>query len=245
MLLAIFFLSYAALRPPVPKPSSAPHTQFSAIRAQDTLHQILGDDAPHPIGTAPNEAVRTRIVDQLVRLAYKPQVQVGFACSEYGDCATVNNVVARIDGFEPGNAVLLAAHYDSVPAAPGDSDDGAGVAAVVEIARALQSLPQPRHSIIFLLDDGEEAGLLGARAFVNSHPWAKEVRAAVNLDARGTAGPALMFETGSTSEWAVRLFARNATQPATSSIFQVVYRFLPNSTDFNIFNQAGYEGLNF
>lgn len=245
MLAAIFFLSYAALRPPAPRPSGAPDTQFSAIRAQDTLHEILGDDAPHPIGTAANEAVRTRIVDQLARLAYKPQVQVDFACSEYGDCATVNNVVARLDGFEPGSAVLLAAHYDSVPAAPGDSDDGAGVAAVIEIARALKSLPQPRHSIIFLLDDGEEAGLLGARAFVNSHPWAKEVRAAVNLDARGTSGPALMFETGSGSEWAMRLFAQSASRSATSSIFQVVYRFLPNNTDFTVFKQAGYEGLNF
>ena len=54
-----------------------------------------------------------------------------------------------------------------------------------------------------------------------------------------------MFETGSKSEWAVRLFAQNAVQPATSSIFQVVYHFLPNRTDFSIFNQAGYEGLNF
>lgn len=245
MLAAIFFLSYAALRQRAPKPSAAPQSQFSAIRAQDILRQILGSDEPHPLGSAANEAVRIRIVDELARLSYKPQVQVGFACSEYGDCATVNNVVARLDGSEPGSAVLLAAHYDSVPSAPGDSDDGAGVAAVLEIARALQSLPRPRNSIIFLIDDGEEAGLLGARAFVDSHPWAKDVRAAVNLDARGTSGPALMFETGSRSEWAARLFSRNATQPATSSIFQTVYHFLPNSTDFSIFNQAGYRGLNF
>lgn len=242
---AIFVLSFAALRLRAPRPSSAPQIQFSAIRARAILRQILGDDTPHPIGSAANEAVRTRVVNELARLGYKPQVQAGFACSEYGDCAAVNNVVARLDGSESGSAVLIAAHYDSVPAAPGDSDDGAGVAAVLEIARALQSLPQPRHSIILLVDDGEEAGLLGARAFVYSHPWAKEVRAAVNLDARGTAGPALMFETGSESERAVRLFARSAVQPATSSIFQVVYHFLPNSTDFSIFDQAGYEGLNF
>ena len=215
------------------------------MRAQDMLRQVLGGDAPHPIGSLANEAVRTRIVAKLARLGYKPEVQVGYACSEYGDCATVNNVVARLDGTEPGGAVLLAAHYDSVPAAPGDSDDGAGVAAVLEIARALQSLDQPHHSIVLLIDDGEEVGLLGARAFVHSNPWAKEVRTAVNLDARGTAGPALMFETGSKSEWAVSLFAQNAVQPATSSIFQVVYHFLPNSTDFSIFDRSSYEGLNF
>ena len=67
-----------------------------------------------------------------------------------------------------------------VAAGPGVSDDGAGVAAVLEIARALKSLPRTRHSIVILIDDGEEAGLLGARAFVDSHPWAKDIAAAIN-----------------------------------------------------------------
>ena len=106
-------------------------------------------------------------MDELTRLGYHPQVQTTFDCGQYVNCATVNNVVARLDGTEgdpdSSDAVLLAAHYDSVPAGPGDSDDGMGVAAVLEIARALKSLPPPRHSIVLLIDDGEEAGLLGAR----------------------------------------------------------------------------------
>jgi Peptidase family M28 len=245
MLAAIFIISFAATRPLPPKSSTAAVEQFSAARARDTLHRILGDDVPHPIGSAANAGVRTRIMDELAQLGYRPQVQSGFACSEYGDCAAVNNVLGRLDGTHPDGAVLLAAHYDSVSAGPGDSDDGAGVAAVLEIARALKSLPQPRHSIILLIDEGEEEGLLGARAFVSSHPWAKEVRAAVNLDARGTSGPALMFETGGNSEWAVSLYARGAARPATSSIFETAYRYLPNGTDFTIFKDAGFQGLNF
>jgi hypothetical protein len=253
ILAAILVLSIAALRPPTPKPLNAPATEFSATRAVATLHRILGDDAPHPIGSPADDDVRNRIVDELNALGYEPQVQTGFACSGFGTCATVRNVLARIDGAEtnaggvavPGSSVLLAAHYDSVPAGPGDSDDGTGVAAVLEIARALKSLPAPRHSIILLLDEGEEAGLLGARAFVDSHPWAKEVRAAVNLDARGTSGPSLMFETGSANDWTVRLYSRHAPRPATSSIFYTVYQQLPSDTDFTIFKAAGYQGLNF
>jgi Peptidase family M28 len=249
ILAVIFALSLAGLRPPAPKPATAPPAQFSAVRALDTLHRILGTDAPHPVGSPANDAVRNHIVAEFANLGYQPQVQTAFACDRYGTCATVNNVVARLGGAEgdagSGDAVLLAAHYDSVPAGPGDSDDGTGAATVLESARALRSLPAPRHSIIFLIDDGEEAGLLGARAFVDSHPWAKQVRAAVNVDARGTSGPSLMFETGTANNWAVQLYSRNAARPAASSIFYAAYKRLPNDTDFTVFKAAAYQGLNF
>jgi hypothetical protein len=140
---------------------------------------------------------------------------------------------------------LLAAHYDSVPAGPGAFDDGAGTATVLEVARALKLFPAPRHSIILLIDDGEEAGLLGARVFVDQHPSAKQVRAVVNVDARGTSGPSLMFETGTANEWLMRLFAQHVAHPATSSIFYAAYKQLPNDTDFTIFKAAGYQGFNF
>ena len=247
VLAAILALTLVGLEPPAAKPANAPADQFSAARALDTLHRILGKDQPHPIGTPADDAVRDRIVAELTKLGYQPQIQTAFACGDFGTCATVNNVLARLDGADTSSsdAVLLAAHYDSVPAGPGDSDDGVGVAAVLEIARALKSMPAPRHSVIFLLDEGEEAGLLGARAFVDSHPWAKDVRAAVNLDARGTSGPSVMFETGGANDWAVRLYARHAARPAASSIFYTVYRQLPNDTDFTVFKASGYEGLNF
>ncbi|HEX4075850.1 MAG TPA: M20/M25/M40 family metallo-hydrolase [Candidatus Acidoferrales bacterium] len=246
-LAAILALTLAGLQPPAPKLANAPPGEFSANRALDTLHRILGSDHPHPIGTPAADAVRDRIVAELTKLGYQPQIQTAFACGDFGSCATVNNVLARLDGTDTSSsdAVLLAAHYDSVPAGPGDSDDGVGVAAVLEIARALKAMPAPRHSVIFLFDEGEEAGLLGARAFVDSHPWAKDVRAAVNLDARGTSGPSLLFETGEANEWAMRLYAQHAARPATSSIFYTVYEMLPNDTDFTIFKAAGYEGLNF
>ena len=241
----VLCLSLVAIRPPAPKPSSAAANEFSAARARDVLFQLVGDDLPHPIGSAQNDVVRGRIIEQLTRLGYQPELQTGFACDEFGTCGTVKNVLARLPGTQPGPAVLLAAHYDSVPAGPGGSDDGAGVATVLEIARALKSMPRPRNSIILMIDDGEEAGLLGAHAFVDGHPWAKEVGAAVNIEARGSSGPSLMFETGSANEWVVRLFARSVSHPATSSIFYTIYKTLPNDTDFTVFKAAGYQGLNF
>ncbi len=241
----ILLLSYASLRPPAPKPASAPPQEFSAERARDILNRLVGDGVPHPTGSAHDEVVRGRVMDEFTRLGYTPQIQTGFSCDEYGTCATVQNVLARIDGTVPGPSVLLAAHYDSVPAGPGASDDGMGAASVLEIARAFKSLPTPKNSIIFLIDDGEEAGLLGARVFVNEHPWAKEVRAVVNLDNRGTSGPSMMYETGDANSWAVQEYVRNASRPATNSLLYFAYKNLPADTDFTVFKQAGYQGVNF
>jgi len=245
LLAVIFFLSVVGLRPPSPQPASAPATQFSADRAREVLRRLVGDGIPHPTGSAANGVVRGRIIDELTKLGYQPQVQAGFSCNDFGTCATVKNILARLDGVESGPSVLLSAHYDSVPAGPGASDDGAGVAAVIEIARALKSAAVPRHPVIILIDDGEEPGLLGARVFVTQSPWAKDVRAAVNLEARGTSGPSMMFETGSANYWAVKLYSQYASRPATSSIFYTTYKQLPNDTDFTVFKTAGYQGVNF
>jgi hypothetical protein len=245
LLALILLLSYEGLRPPVPQPASAPPQEFSAERARAILRRLVGDGVPHPTGSAHNDVVRGQVIDEFARIGYNPQIQTGFACDEYGDCATVKNVVARLDGSTSSPAVVLAAHYDSVPAGPGAFDDGAGAAIVLEIARAYKSLPTPKNSIIFLVDDGEEAGRLGARVFVEHHPWAKDVRAVVNVDDRGTSGPSLMYETGDANEWATRLYTQRAARPATNSIFYFAYKHLPSDTDFTIFKAAGYQGSNF
>ena len=244
LLAAIFLISLFRLQPPAPNSANAPLNQFSAGRALEVLGRILADAKPHPIGSKANDDFRGRVVNELTTLAYSPEIQTAFACDGYGTCGTVHNIVARLPGATEAASVLLSAHYDSVTSGPGASDDGAGVAAVLEIARALKSMPASRNSILILIDDGEEAGLLGARAFVDSSPWARNVRAAINLDARGTAGPSLMFETGTANQWAVRLYTSNAPRPATSSIFYTAYKQLPNGTDFSIFKAAGYQGLN-
>lgn len=246
IVLALILLAcFAGVTPPLPLPVNAPTGEFSAGRALAVLKQLVGNGAPHPVGSAADDAIRQRILEMLAALGYRPQVQTAFACDEGGHCATVNNILARRDGSEPGAAVVLAAHYDSVGAGPGASDDGVGVASVLEIARLLKQERQPRHSVILLLDEGEEAGLLGARAFVDSHPWARQVKAAVNVDARGTSGPSVMFETGGANAWAVGLYAAHAARPAASSIFYSIYKRLQNDTDFTVFKAAGYEGMNF
>ena len=88
------------------------------------------------------------------------------------------NVVGIIPGSDPAlrnEAIVVAAHYDHVgvgePVA-GDSiyngadDDASGVAAVLEIARALATGTSPRRTVVILLTTGEELGLLGTRWYI-------------------------------------------------------------------------------
>jgi hypothetical protein len=247
LLAAAWLATLAAERTPAPRRLDAPPTEFSGERARALLQALVGDNAPHPLGSPANGELRARIVGALSGLGLAPELQSGITvCTSYGVCGAPINILARIQGSEPGDrAVLLCAHYDSVGAGPGASDNGSGVAALLEIARILQQLPRARQSIILLFDDGEEVDLLGAHAFVEHHPWAATVTAAVNLDARGSSGPSLMFETGSANRWLMRLYARAVAQPLANSVYYAVYKLLPNDTDFSVFKAAGFQGFNF
>ncbi|HEX9945243.1 MAG TPA: M20/M25/M40 family metallo-hydrolase [Thermoanaerobaculia bacterium] len=231
--------------PPPPKPKDVPLSEFSAGRAREILRDLVGDGAPHPMGSPANARVRERVLAHLRGLGYAPEVQEGFACNPGGNCGRVWNVLARLAGREPGKAVLLMSHYDSVPAGPGASDDLAGVAAVLEVARVLKAGPPPRHPVMLLIDDGEEGGLLGARAFVAQSPAIAEVGAVVNLEARGTEGPSLMFETSGPDALPVAAYAARAGKPFASSLFPTIYQFLPNDTDLTMFQPRRVPGLNF
>ena len=232
-------------QPPHPKTAGSPLSQFAAGRAREILRHLVGDGAPHPVGSPANAKMRERVRAELTRLGYTPTVQEAFVCGRSGTCAMVSNVLARLSGEKDGKAVLLCAHYDSVGAGPGASDDGMGVAALLEIARVLQSEEPKRNPVIFLIDDGEEAGLLGAEAFASDHPWAREVGAVVNLENRGTSGSSFLFETSDSNRWLVELAARSIPRPATSSLFYTIYKQLPNDTDLTVFREHGMAGVNF
>jgi len=233
-----------AYRTPAPLKLDAAPTEFSAARAQEILKELVGDGVPHPMGSAADAKVRDLIVKRLTALGYATELQTGLSCNDFGACGTPTNIVATRGEFAGKDAVMLAAHYDSVPAGPGASDDGVGVANLLEIARVLSAMPAPKHPIVLLVTDGEEAGLLGASLFTREHPLAKRIWAAVNMDTRGVSGPSLMFETGTANAWLMHLYGRSTLEPITNSLCYVIYKTLPNNTDFTIFKAASYQGFN-
>src|SRR6202167_2255853 len=94
ILAAIFFLSFEGLRPPSPKPASAPSAEFSATRAREILNRLLRDGLPLPTGSAQHDAVLRGILDEFSNAGYLHTVHTGFPCDEQGGCCTVENVLA-------------------------------------------------------------------------------------------------------------------------------------------------------
>jgi hypothetical protein len=241
-----FGLQALGMPPPSPKPETAPANEFSAARALALAERLVGDGTPHPIGTQANDQIRERILNELTALGYTTETQDTFTCrTVWAVCGYVRNIITRLPGRAEGPAVLLAAHYDSVGAGPGAADDMASVAISLEIARMLHTEGPHSAPIIFLLSDGEEVGLLGAEAFVAEHPWAADVGVVVNLEARGTSGASILFETTENNAWMIDAFVAHAPRAVTNSLADAIYELLPNDTDLSVFEEAGIAGINF
>ena len=232
---AIWALSkYGYARPEV-LAENAPATEFSAGRAYATLGRLLGPEKPHPVSTPENAAVRARIQAEFARLGVKTSTYTAFACNawrgfNYIPCATVTDVLAEIVPGQ-GKAIVLLAHYDSVPAGPGASDDESGVSIVLETARALRARgAKSLHPVLAVITDGEEAGLLGAQAFLENAALKARVGAVVNVEARGTRGRSLLFQTSPGDSALIDLYARSVPFYSTSSLFAEIYRALPNAS---------------
>ena len=183
-------------------------------------------------------------------MGLEPQVQKATVVNPQGGvpfpAATVENIVATLKGTGSGKALLLVGHYDSVPTGPGASDDGSAVAAMLETLRALSSGSLLRNDVTFLFTDGEEVGLLGAKAFLDENPAAKNIGLVLNFEARGNGGPAIMFETSRDNGWLIREFAMSAPYPIANSLSYEIYKRIPNDTDLTMFKREGrLAGLNF
>jgi hypothetical protein len=223
-------------------------SEFDAERAEERLARILGDERPHPVDSAANDAVRERILAEIGVLGYAPEIRDDFSCRAAARrgavaCARVRNISFRA-GPTAGPAIIVASHYDSVPAGPGAADDGAGLAASLEIA-AILAKRRPVKPVIFLITDGEEAGLLGAASFMRNDPLADDIGAVVNMEARGVKGPALMFETSAPNGRDVAALAERTRRPFANSLATDVYRLMPNDTDMTEFLTSGADALNF
>ncbi|MDE0594771.1 MAG: M28 family peptidase [Roseibacillus sp.] len=243
-----FFIRESCQPPPV-VPADAPAEIFSAERAFQRLVRLLGDESPHPLGSAANEEVRRRILHDLDDLGLDPEVNDHWVSGSNNwstSLVRARNVMAELPSSNPElPAILLACHYDSVPAGPGASDDGAAVATLLEIAGILMKERPLARPVILLFTDGEELGLHGARGFLRFNPVADRVGMIINFEARGSSGGSLMFETSSKNGWMISQVARGLKRPMSSSAYITVYRMMPNSSDLTVFMRSELAGINF
>lgn len=173
-------------------------------------------------GTRGGEVAGNYIISQLMQLGLKPlqgdcyvqpfeayhperQIKTGRWWVETDTVAKLKqvvhqkiscrNILAKIDGKNPDEIVIIGAHYDHLgidPVLDGDKiyngadDNASGVQAVLQVAKAfLATGVQPERTVIFAFWDGEEKGLLGSRYFVQEYVDLAKVKGYLNYDMIG------------------------------------------------------------
>ena len=182
-------------------PEGVPFDAAPGLRASASLNDPAAEAifAGAPSSIAAIRKVADKVGGKPKGFALKTNVQI--KADSVSQRVTSPNVVAILPGSDPklkGEYVVLSAHLDHIgisPAQPGDApdkdrinngalDNGAGIATMLEVARAMAQAPnKPRRSIIFLASTGEEKGLLGADYFAR-HPSVpvKQIVGNVDLD---------------------------------------------------------------
>ena len=217
---------------------------FSDTNARVHVEMLAGTIGSRPAGTP--EALRARdyVIDQLKLFGYEVRVQDTDARrAEHGLTARVSNIIGVLPG-ERREAVALLSHYDSSPDAPGAGDDAFGVAVSLEAARVLAT-KRRQWTTFVLVTDAEEVGLMGAAALMTDRDVVDRLQAYINIEANGTSGPVMLFETGPGNDWILEPWQDAAPHPRGGSFALEVYRRLPNDTDFSILRRQEIPGLNF
>lgn len=236
------------------KPNYDDYSKTSVNNQMEHINNIAQE--PHSIfDLDAKEKVKNYLMDELRKLGMEPQIY------RYEDIyekrsdsmVAIENIYAEMKG-ESDSYILLATHYDSshakkeryaeIDGSLGAADAGYALSTILETLRVIkESNIQLKNGIKILFTDGEEYGLLGAKEAVKEKEIIAGANFVINIEARGTEGPAVMFETSPDNSKVIDLYKASA-KPFSYSITPEIYRLLPNGTDFTVFLENDLTGVN-
>ncbi|KAM6985504.1 endoplasmic reticulum metallopeptidase 1-like isoform 1-T1 [Aplochiton taeniatus] len=233
--------------------------EFNAVRARKHLERITSV-GPRPVGSQENEVLTVNyLLEQIEHMRkecitgpHSITVDVqrptgSFSIDFLGGFTSyydrVSNVVVKLEPKTGAQHFMLAnCHFDTVANSPGASDDAVSCAVMLEVLHSLANLSTPLlHGVVFLFNGAEENILQASHGFITQHPWAKQVRAFINLEAAGVGGKEVVFQTGPENPWLVQAYVHAAKHPFASVVGQEVFQsgVIPSDTDFRIYRDFG------
>ncbi|KAI8922547.1 hypothetical protein DFJ77DRAFT_447028 [Powellomyces hirtus] len=240
--------------------------EFSECNARETIRGLAHTIGMRLVGTKQEALARDMILDKLH--GYKSDaaaqgtdvpvfdidVQVADGSHRFDlmgqalikTYTNITNIVARLScGPEcDGNAILLNSHFDSTIVSPGASDDGAGVAVMLELIRILsQRKEKMKNAVIFLWNGAEETLQDASHAFITQHKYRDTIRGVINLEAMGQGGKEILFQAN--SKEMISAYSR-VPNPHGSVLSNDIFRtgLVMSDTDFRQFvDHGGLVGL--
>lgn len=218
---------------------------FSAVRVAADIEVISRE--PHSLENPKARAkVRDYLVQRLTEIGFSVEVKhydsVRMRSGEYTSIANIHATAMPLKG-KPGSFLLMIAHYDSrhtfrageeVHYSLGAADDGYGLGVILESAYlAMKYRQEWRQGFRIIFTDAEENNLDGIKKAIEYEPmFFSDAGLAINLEARGVKGPAILFETSAGNSELTELYGK-ADYPYSYSLTTAIYKSLPNDTDFS------------
>ncbi|KAF7337950.1 Peptide hydrolase [Mycena venus] len=250
----VYIVLYGAVQygdrvPKVPKNQKG----LDLAQAYADLHHIA--ERPHPVLSHANDIVHDYILNRVGNISsgidfievHDDHVSnASWAAWGSGGSAVyyeATNILVKIQGsdpdYAPGSGVLFSAHYDSVSTASGATDDGMGVATLIQLVEYL-ARNRPKRTAVFNINNGEEDGLCGAFTFLK-HPWSTLTDTFLNLEGAAAGGRPLLFRGTSTP--ALRSFHVPHPHGNVLSADAFARGVIRSGTDYTVYTGAGMEGL--
>ena len=177
----VLLLLAVATNAPAAEKNTAYQAAIDSIAAEEMFQTVDVLAGPkfegREAGSTGGHAAGDYLVEQLRKLPLTPAGEKQGYFQPFGN--NYRNILALLPGSDPllkDQTIVVGAHYDHLghgnprnnnpPGTiyPGADDNASGSSGVIELARAFSSLPvAPRRSILFILFDGEEKGLLGSK----------------------------------------------------------------------------------
>jgi hypothetical protein len=234
-------------------PSWIPAHDTDLESASESIHGELRSRAASPAVTVFNDLVANYTTNALISIGQGGR-RLGISTYFEG-----NNIIVYIRGTEDEEGewwhptasaaethgkggVMVNAHFDSVSTGFGATDDGMGVITALQLIKYFTTSGNtPKKGVVVLLNNGEEDGLYGAKAFL-SHPMASFVHSFLNLEGAGAGGRATLFR--STDTEVTRAYAK-AKHPFGTVISADGFEsgVVRSQTDYIVFRAKGYRGL--
>lgn len=133
-------------------PAASEEDQKLAERLRREVAFLAGDIGERHLGRKGTlDVAASKIEAELAEMGFTPKRDAYVV-----DGNEVANIEVTRTGTEPSEIVVVGAHYDSAPHAVGADDNASGVAALLELARALSRTPPARRTIRFVAFVNEE-----------------------------------------------------------------------------------------
>ena len=159
------------------------------------------------------------------------------------------NVIANSPAGNPNHALVIDAHLDAIYGA-GMLDNASGSATILDLAQMMAKV-KPRNQLRFIWFGGEELGLLGSKAYVNSLSTTQLSQIGYDLDADVTATP--NYDIGVLDPAAPDFFGRtvstmfppNVYAPSQIARDQAINYFDSNGMNHILFSPVGTDAFTF